>query len=85
MKSCVFNVRFNKLSVASAVLRSGSHFNDAANLQPLNGFSTSDLYVDCLLTKEMTLQAKVNNLTNKPFKNALGYNKSGRALYLNLR
>ena len=57
----------NAWTFGGSVLRSGSRFNDAANLQPLDGFTTADLYVDYAVSKELKLQAKVNNLTNKQY------------------
>ena len=75
----------NVWTFGGSVLRSSSRFNDAANLQPLDGFTTADLYVEYAVSKELKLQAKVNNLTNKAYETILGYNQPGRAAYLTLR
>ena len=68
-----------------SALRAGDSFNDAANLQLLSGYLTTDLYADYKINSEWKLQAKLNNLSNKQYENILGYNQPGRALYLTLR
>lgn len=68
-----------------SVLSAGGSFNDAANRQPLDGYTTADLYADYKLNKDWKLQAKLNNLTNKQYETILGYNQPGRAVYVTLR
>ena len=68
-----------------SLLRAGSSFNDTANLQPLDGYTTADLYADYQLGRDWKLQAKVNNLTNKAYETIRGFNQPGRAVFVTLR
>jgi vitamin B12 transporter len=68
-----------------SLLRAGSSFNDVTNLQPLDGYTTADLYADYKLNKDWKLQLKLNNLTNKQYETILGYNQPGRAVFVTLR
>jgi vitamin B12 transporter len=68
-----------------SVFRAGGSFNDTANLQPLNGYTTADLYADYKLSQDWSLQAKVNNLTNKQYETILGFNQPGRGVFVTLR
>ena len=68
-----------------SLLRTGSSFSDTANLQPLDGYTTADLYADYKLSQDWKLQAKINNLTNKQYETILGYNQPGRGVFVTLR
>ena len=68
-----------------SLLRTGGSFNDTANLQPLEGYTTADLYADYKLSQDWKLQAKINNLTNKQYETILGYNQPGRGVFVTLR
>ena len=46
---------------------------------------TLDLYADWQVAKDWSLQAKVNNLTDRQYETSYGYNQPGRAVYLTLR
>ena len=68
-----------------SVLRVGGRFDDSANLQPVDGYTTADVYADYPLNKEWKLQAKLNNLTNRQYETILGFNQPGRAVFVTLR
>lgn len=68
-----------------SLLRTGGSFNDTANLQPLDGYTSADLYADYKLSQDWKLQAKLNNLTNKQYETILGYNQPGRGVFVTLR
>ncbi len=68
-----------------SLLRAGGSFNDTANLQPLDGYTTADLYADYRLNRNWKLQAKVNNLTNRQYETILGFNQPGRGVFVTLR
>lgn len=68
-----------------SVLAVGERFDDAANLNRLGGYGTVDLYADWQFARDWSLQAKVNNLGDKEYETAMGYNQPGRAAYLTLR
>ena len=72
-------------SSSGSVLNAGDSFNDVANLQPIDGYTTADLYADYRINKDWKLQTKVNNLTNKQYETIRGYNQSGRGVYVTLR
>ena len=63
----------------------GESFNDAANTQKLNNYTTADVYADYKIDKNWKLQAKLNNLTNKQYETNLGYNQPGRGVFVTLR
>ena len=68
-----------------SLLRTGSSFNDTANLQPIDGYTTADLYADYKLSADWRLQAKVNNLTNTQYETIRGFNQPGRGVFVTLR
>ena len=68
-----------------SLLHVGSRFDDAANKLPLAAYTTADVYADWKFASDLSLQAKVNNLANKQYETAYGYNQPGRGFYLTLR
>lgn len=68
-----------------SVLAVGERYDDAANVNRLGGYATLDLHVDWKFAADWTLQAKVNNLADRQYETAFGYNQPGRAAYLTLR
>ena len=67
------------------VLSVGSRFDDVKNTVALASFVTADVFVNYNINKDLQIQAKINNLANKTYETAAGYNQSGRAAYLTLR
>jgi vitamin B12 transporter len=63
----------------------GRRFDDAANLKPLGAYTTLDLYADWHVLPEVTLQARLNNVADKGYETASGYNQPGRAAFLTVR
>jgi vitamin B12 transporter len=68
-----------------SLLAVGDRYDDTANRRRLGGYTTLDVYADWQLDKDWNLQAKINNLTDKQYETAFGYNQPGRAFYLTLR
>ncbi len=68
-----------------SLLHLGNRFDNATNTLPLGAFTTLDLAADYALSKAWTLQARVNNATDRTYETAYGYNQAGRAFYLTLR
>jgi len=62
-----------------------SRFDDAANTQRLGGFATVDLRAERPIAPEWTLGLRVDNLMDKVYETALGYNQPRRGAYLTLR
>ena len=72
-------------SVGGSVLRSGSRFDDTANTVPVAGFTAADVYATYTLSKDWSLQAKINNLANAQYETIRGYNQPGRNFLMTLR
>ena len=71
--------------MGGSVLSAGNSFNDVANLQPIEGYTTADLYADYRLSQDWKLQVKVNNLANKEYETIRGFNQPGRGVYVTMR
>jgi vitamin B12 transporter len=63
----------------------GQRFDDTANTAPLAPYTTLDFYADWRFAPAWSVQAKLNNATDKQYETALGYNQPGRSLFLTLR
>jgi vitamin B12 transporter len=63
--------------------------NYDANFNPvpvaLPGFATLDLRTDWRFARDWTLQARLNNVADRRYETAYGYNQPGRELYVTLR
>jgi vitamin B12 transporter len=68
-----------------SLLYVGERFDDVANRTPLASYTTVDLHADWQLAPAWSLQAKLNNATDKVYETALGYNQPPRSFYLTLR
>jgi vitamin B12 transporter len=77
--------RVGALTFGGAVLSVGKRFDDAANTTPLAGYTTLDLHADYALARDWTLQANLNNTTNRAYETARGYNQPGRQVFVTLR
>ncbi|MES3010457.1 MAG: TonB-dependent receptor [Pseudomonadota bacterium] len=71
----------------TSLLYVGERFDDANNTpaRALPSYVTLDLNAGYTLSKEWKLQASLNNLTDRTYETAYGYNQSGRTVYLTLR
>ncbi|MDO8458428.1 MAG: TonB-dependent receptor [Burkholderiaceae bacterium] len=72
-------------TVGGSLLNVGSRFDDVKNTVSLNSYTTLDVFANYAISKDVQLQAKVNNLANKSYETAYGYNQAGRAVYVTLR
>lgn len=68
-----------------SVLHVGSRFDDVANRTPLSAYTTVDVFADWQLAPAWSLQARVNNLTDKRYETSYGYNQPGRGVFMTLR
>lgn len=66
-------------------LAAGQRYDDAANTTRLGGYATVDLYANWQVARDWSVQAKVNNLADRVYETAAGYNQPGRAFYVTLR
>ena len=69
----------------ASVIHVGDRFDDAANTQPLPAYTTADLYADWQFARNWSAQAKLNNVTDRHYETAYGYNQAGRSFYVTLR
>ncbi|MFC5497701.1 TonB-dependent receptor domain-containing protein [Caenimonas terrae] len=69
----------------ASLLHVGERFDDVANTAPLAPYSTVDVYADWKFAPAWSVQAKLNNLTDRQYETALGYNQAPRSFYLTLR
>jgi vitamin B12 transporter len=60
-------------------------FDEAANTLRLPGYGTLDLRADWRLAPGWTLGARLNNVADKAYETAVGYNQPGREAYVTLR
>ncbi len=72
-------------TLGGSLLQVGRRYDDAANTVRLAGYTTIDLSARYALGRDWSLQATVNNLTDRQYETALGYNQPGRGVYLTLR
>jgi vitamin B12 transporter len=71
--------------LGASLLHVGDRFDDAANTRPLAAYTTADLHADWQFDRNWSAQAKLNNLTNRQYETAYGFNQPGRSFYLTLR
>jgi len=68
----------------TSLLAQSDRFDNAANTQRLAGFATLDLHTGYRLAQDWSLNLRLNNLADKVYETALGYNQPGRAAYVTL-
>ncbi len=69
----------------TTLLAASQRFDNAANTVPLGGYATVDIHADYALAKDWSVQARINNLGDKPYETAAGYNQPGRSAYVTVR
>jgi vitamin B12 transporter len=72
-------------SVGTTLLASGERFDNVANTNRLGGFATVDLRADWRFAPRWTLGLRLNNLADKTYETARGYNQAGREGFVVLR
>jgi vitamin B12 transporter len=77
--------RLGAWTLGGSVLNVGSRFDDVKNKTELASYMTADVFANYNINKDLQVQLKVNNLANKVYETAYGYNQSGRAGYITLR
>jgi vitamin B12 transporter len=68
-----------------SLLNVGSRFDDTKNAQALDSYTTMDVFVNYAISKDLSLQTKVNNLANKSYETSYGFNQPGRSVFVTLR
>lgn len=72
-------------SVGGTLLAFSHRFDDAANTLRLGGFATLDLRADWALRPDLSVGFRLNNLADKVYETAWGYNQWGRSAFVTLR
>lgn len=68
-----------------SLLNVGPRFDDVKNTIPLSSYTTMDVFADYAISKDLQVQTKINNLANKSYETAYGYNQPGRQVFVTLR
>jgi vitamin B12 transporter len=63
----------------------GHRFDDVNNQKQLGGYTTADMRGEWQLAPSWSMAAHLNNLANKRYETAAGYNQPGREAYLSIR
>ena len=72
-------------TLGGSLLNVGSRFDDTKNTIALNSYTTMDVFVNYAISKDLQLQTKLNNLANKSYETAAGFNQPGRSVFVTLR
>ncbi|MDY3331461.1 MAG: TonB-dependent receptor [Pelistega sp.] len=77
---------FERMTVGADYLFVGHRYDDAANTKEkrLGGYGLVNLRADYKVAKNFQIQASVNNVFNKKYEPAYGYNGQGTNFFLNL-
>jgi vitamin B12 transporter len=76
---------FGAWSAGATLAAFSMRYDDAANTQPLAGYGVIDLRADWRFAPDWTLGARLNNVGDKAYETAYGYNQPGREFYVSLR
>ena len=63
----------------------GKRYDEVVNKTTLAGYTTLDVHADYALSRDWTVQAKLNNVNDRKYETALGYNQPGRQFFVTLR
>lgn len=82
--SAKFEKGFGLWSVGGETVFSGSRYDDAANTRKLAGYSLVNLFTSYAVNKEWTVRGRVNNLFDKDYTLATGFNTPGTNFFVGL-
>jgi vitamin B12 transporter len=77
--------RMGAWTFGGSLLNVGSRFDDVKNTTTLASYMTADIFANYNVSKDVQVQVKVNNVADKVYETAYGYNQAGRAAYVTLR
>ena len=72
-------------SFGGSLLQVGRRYEDDANKTALAGYTTVDLQASYAFARDWNLQAKLNNVGDREYETAQGYNQPGRQFFVTLR
>ena len=76
---------FGAWSVGGSLKAEDRRYDNSANTIRLGAYATVDVHGEYRLSRDLRLQARVDNLFDKHYESAYLYNQAGRGLYLTLR
>ncbi|WP_018861755.1 TonB-dependent receptor domain-containing protein [Thioalkalivibrio sp. ALJ3] len=77
--------QFQRFSMGSSVIAKSRAYNDRDNEERLAGYGLLNLRASYQIAPEWQIQATVNNVFDKDYETARGYNQPGRAAFVKLR
>jgi vitamin B12 transporter len=77
--------RHGSLTLGGTLAAHGERFDDAANTTRMAGFAALDLRAAWRIGAEWQLGVALNNLLDKRYETAFGYNQPGREAFVSLR
>ena len=80
-----FDYALGRWRLGASLLAASDRFDNATNTQPLGGYATADLHANYAVSKDWSVEGRVNNLADKAYQTAYGYNQAGRNAYITLR
>ena len=80
-----FDYALGAWKLGASLLAVSDRFDNASNTQPLAGYATVDIHADYAVSKNWSVAARVNNIGDKTYQTAFGFNQAGRSAYLTLR
>lgn len=79
------DTRLERWQLGAELQLSGKRYDDKDNKIALGGYGRLNLHASTELARDFTLQARIDNLTDKDYQLANGYYTPGRQLYLGLK
>ncbi len=76
--------RFGELKVGTEYMFVGKRYDDAANQVRLGGYSLLNFTAEYALTRSASVQVRWDNVLDKSYSNAYGYNMPGSTVFVNL-
>lgn len=77
--------RFGDWTAGGALRAFSSRYDDAANVTELGGYGVLDLRAEYALSRDWRLALHAENIADKRYETAYGYNQAGRGFFLTLR
>lgn len=76
---------FGPYRLGAELFAEGRRYDDLANTRELGGYATLGLRAEYAFARAWRLQARVENLFDRHYETASGYNQPGRGIHLTLR
>lgn len=76
---------FGSYRMGTTLRAEGRRYDDLANTTKLAGYGLLDLRAEYRLTRDLRLQARIENLFDKDYETVSLYNQPGRSLFVTLR